>query len=337
MLHLLYGEEDLLAQEELHKLTETLGPPDLVSLNQVQLDAATLSFNDLQGHCFSMPFLAPVRLVVVSGLLARFNRRPGGSANQSTRRGEALREWGEIGTLADTMPETTCLVLIDGEVDRGNSLLKSLTPHAQVRQFSKLRGRALESWARERARQLEVSFAPDAFQALLKYGSNNLRSLSNELEKLALYTQGNPVQKADVESLVTEAREATVFRLVDMVAEGNLRQAERLLYLLTQDGAAAPYLLFMLARQYRLILLAKALQAKGVRGSAIQTQLGVPEFAYEKVMQQASLYTESTLKAIMERLVEADVALKTGLQQGEVALELLVADLAGRSRTAHRV
>lgn len=343
MLYLLFGEEDRLVQEELERLQAGLGPADLISLNRMQLEAAQLNFAELQAYCSTVAFLAPARLIIVNGLLTRFERgeREGG-VSRARGRGNAARaafeEWQRLDELVPTMPETTHLVLLDGKIDPRNPLLQLLRPHAQVRQFPKLRGSAKEQWVRQRAKSLEATFAPGALQLLLQVAGDNLWSLSNELEKLALYAQGGHIKKEDVTALVPEAREATVFQLVDMVAEGEVRQAQRSLFFLSQDGAAPPYLLFMLARQFRLLLLAKALQAQGVKGAPLQAQLGIPSgYVFQKVMTQERRYDVGTLKRIMQRLLEADVALKTGTQKGEIVLELLVVDLCGRSRVAHQL
>ena len=50
------------------------------------------------------------------------------------------------------MPPSTDLVLIDGAVGRGNSLLARLSPLGEAREFPALRGARLTGWIQDRAR-----------------------------------------------------------------------------------------------------------------------------------------------------------------------------------------
>jgi len=60
----------------------------------------------------------------------------------------------------------------------------------------------------------------------------------------------------------------------------------------------------------------------------IQNKLGLSsEFATNKTLDQADLYTLERLKEVYHRLLEADLSIKTGKYNGELALNILVAEL----------
>lgn len=330
MVYLLFGDNDFLVHQELSRLKDNLGPADMVGLNTTWLTGENLTLPDLRGVCDVVPFLAPARLVIVEALLARFNGgRPGRRTGAPTLEGG----WDQLAGYCRQMPETTHLVLLDGPINRNNPLLSLLAPVAQVWERRRLRGAALEQWVRERASQLHCSLTPAALRLLIDVVGDNLWVLDSELEKLSLFTGGQPVQPQHVQELVASVRETNIFALVDAVAERKLQHAHRGLHLLLRDGLAPAYILFMLARQFRSLLQAKVLLAQGVTGAPLMGRLGITaDYPFRKTVEQAQSSSATTLEEALRRLLEADVAIKTGNLAPEVALELLVTDLCGAKR-----
>ncbi len=327
MIHLLYGENDFLIQQELAELTASLGPADMVSLNTTRLDGSKLSYAELQQACDTIPFLAPARLVVVEGLLHRFEPKEG-ERGPGKKRGGLEGGWDQLAEHVPVMPESTHLVLVDGTVHRGNPLRAALAPLGQERHFGPLKGAALEDWAQQRVATAGARFAPGAIRELLDMTGDNLRLLVAEIEKLALYAPDRAITKDDVHEMVALARETTIFALVDAVADRRLSPALRALHRMLNDGAPPPYLLFMLARQFRLILLARTLGPQGVSGAALKERLGIrSDYPFRKTVEQARAYQVPALIQVMQRLLDADLAMKTGREEPELALELVVADL----------
>jgi DNA polymerase-3 subunit delta len=235
---------------------------------------------------------------------------------------------------------------VDGDISERNSLLRLLSPLAQVRRFPRLSQRDLPGWIQARARQEGVDISPEAVRLLADLVGNDLWALWQELKKLALYAGGRRVEDEDVRALTVAAREASVFTLVDAVVEGRPDQALRLLEQLLDQGAAAPYLLAIITRQYRNLLLAKEMLRDRHQAAEIGGRLGiVSRFALGKVLEQAGRYPPARLEASYRRLLEADASIKSGIYRDELALEVLVQDLArtaaapspGRARTGPRL
>jgi DNA polymerase-3 subunit delta len=163
---------------------------------------------------------------------------------------------------------------------------------------------------------------------------NQLWTLDSELQKLAAYAAGQQVSEAEVRELVNLAREADVFAMADAVIEGRARDAVDLLHRrLLSKGEAPQRLLWILARQYRLLLLAKELLERRVRAPEISARLGVQGFVIQRLLKQAPLYPLERLRRAYRLLLEADLSVKRGLQNDEAALELLVFELAALAAT----
>jgi DNA polymerase-3 subunit delta len=152
--------------------------------------------------------------------------------------------------------------------------------------------------------------------------------MHNEINKLALFTSGRRIEEGDVSKVVSYARQANVFAMVDAVLEGKIGLAEKLLCQLLEAGATPPYILVMLSRQIRLMVRVKALRSQGKSETEIQRRLGLAsDFVFRKTLDQAKRYPLALIREVYRHLLEADLAIKTGRYDGELALNILVARL----------
>ncbi len=86
----------------------------------------------------------------------------------------------------------------------------------------------------------------------------------------------------------------------------------------------------MITRQFRLIAQARDL-GKGLSRLQIQDKLGLKSsYSLDKTLSQAKLYDFEGVKRAYDKLFETDLAIKTGVYNDKLALELLVTELACR-------
>jgi DNA polymerase-3 subunit delta len=286
--------------------------------------------------CQTVPFLGSHRLVIVHGLLGRFQQRGRSRTRRRAANEEdegALGPWQRFVDALPALPETTALVLLDGDVSAKNPLLEALRRHAKPREFKPLAQSDVAAWINRRAASYGVSLQARAVATLAVLVGNQLWTLDSELRKLATYANGAPVTEEDVRALVSLARDPSVFAMADAVIEGRARDAVDLLQRLLSEGEAPQLLLAMIARQYRLLLLAKELLERRVRAPEISAQLGVQGFVIQRLLQQAPLYTLDGLRQAYRKLLDADLSVKRGQMDDESALQLLIFELAALAAT----
>lgn len=330
MLYIFYGEDDFSREDAVREVKASLGDPGMLALNTNFLDGRLLTPGELLLHGQAVPFLASYRLVLVEGLLARFEARQERPRNgpRSSGEGGGQREWQAFPPSLQAMAPTTHVILLDGVLRRNNPLLRELAPLGQVREFRPLRGEALARWVRERVSRVGCSITPGAVRLLRELIGENLWILSSELEKLSLYTGSGQIGEEEVRALVGQAKDANIFSLVDAVALRQHATAAGLLRRSLEEGAAPAYILVMMARQFRFLLQALELNAAGRSQQEIGRALGLSvEWVLAKVLEQAQLYSHARLERLFPRLLETDLAIKTGRYDGGLALELLVAEL----------
>jgi DNA polymerase-3 subunit delta len=167
---------------------------------------------------------------------------------------------------------------------------------------------------------------------LATYVGANLRQLDNELEKLSLYVGQRPITVEDVNLMVSDASEAMVWNLTDALSQRNPAKAMQSLQALRRGDAHPIYLLTMIARQYRVILKVKEAMRTNAGANEFDLSKVVRESPYpvKKAMQQAGSYSFSELIELMDRLVVADNAMKTGAD-AETEIDLLIAELTQKA------
>jgi DNA polymerase-3 subunit delta len=302
----------------------------MLAVNTSVLDAQQLTLSELIDACSTVPFLCPSRLVIVNGLLGRFELKPG-QARRATRSKKkldsGLEEWSSLADYVKQIPPTTVLVLVDGEIRNNNRLLKSLGPLAKVMTFSQLKDEELGRWIQDRVKQGGGTISAGAIKLLVGLVGADLWVMSSEIDKLLAYCSGQSVTEDDVRQVTSYSREANIFALVDAILEGRRKAAQQVLYRLLQEGAAPPYVLAMIARQLRLVVMAKELGRKLFQPETRGRLESAPDYGLEKALKQAKAYSLERVKSTYHKLLEADIAIKTGKYDGDLALDLLVIEL----------
>ncbi len=325
MIYLLYGDDSLSVQETLASLRSDAGPDELSDVNTTTLNGASVSLAELEAAWSTMPFMADKRTVIVRSLLARMEQGRGGGSARS--RGIA-EEWADIAERLAHVPNFTELIFVDAAVSRGNPLLRAIRPLAQVHEFRLPSVRQMPGWVRQRADKLGAAIEPSAISVLVDAIGNDTRLVDMELRKLALYRSDGIIRRQDVEAMVSYVREANIFAAVDAALEGRAGIALRLVHQLLDAGRPPTYVITMLARQVRFLILAKDLKARGIQQNEIGRRLSISGYPLTKTMQQEVRFSAERLAEIHRRLLEADLSIKTGAADEDMALDTLIIALS---------
>jgi DNA polymerase-3 subunit delta len=334
LIYILLGQDDFSLHQSLEQIKRGIGDQALLAANTTTLDGPQVTLNQLRTVCETLPFLAERRLVIINGLLERFEPKGKPSRQKKTTPvTNQQNEYKSLGAYISKIPDSTILVLIDSRVRSNNPLLKELSAKAEVRSFPLLRDAKLRQWIQRHVTEEGGSISPQAVDLLTKLVGGNLWIMTNEIDKLLLFTSGRRIEEEDVKTVVSYAQQANVFAMVDAILEFKAGVAEQSLQQLLERGAAPAYLLVMLSRQVQMIVRVKALKNQGESKIEIQHKLGLTsEFALSKTLEQANRYPTERLKQVYHQLLETDLSIKTGKYTGELALNILIAELCQRRK-----
>jgi hypothetical protein len=196
----------------------------------------------------------------------------------------------------------------------------------EVREFPRLSAREVFLWINAWLRDHKLRTDADAVDALIALVGTALRQVTMELEKLVAYVGArSSITVRDVEATVSRLAESTIFTLVDAIGEQRVDAVLRALEEILREEAP-PYVLFMIARQFRMLLRTSTLLARRTTVPMLRQALGVPRFVARRYAEQAQNFPVNIFPAIFARLQEADYAVKTtGLPK--LALETLIVSL----------
>ncbi len=348
MIIVLHGQDELRLRRRLAALrAEAGGEAGAAGADLALLDGRDAKPDDILGPALTAPFLSPRRMVVVEGLLARFE---GGGGARGGGRGPRVDTFNPLlEGLAAGIPETTTLVFVEGQLNAGrNPLLRRLdeTGAVTVEHFPELKRGELAQFVREEAEEQGVDFRrgrsvralpeeeewrrpreDDPAQLLAALHPNTLE-LARELEKLALYTMGRAATVDDIDVLCGGERETTLWDLVDSVLDGEPAKALQALRFLRSRGESVSGLLGQLAAAYRPLATVLDLLEDGAGPEEIGKAIRRPwPRLRDAAIQRARRLGREGVRSAYETLVAADRSIKLGEVRDELALEVAVTRL----------
>ncbi|MDT4897762.1 MAG: polymerase subunit delta [Acidobacteriota bacterium] len=229
--------------------------------------------------------------------------------------------------------ESSVVIFISDELDKRRKLSKMLLDACAAIEFAPLSDAELAEWAKKRLKELQVQTDERTLHQIVALVGSDVRTLSNELEKLATAALGSGLITMEmVDKLVVRSRELSNFELADHLITRNRKRALQTLQRLLDDGAEPVMLLGLIGSNYRRLALAKELMAKGAANQEVYRQVGI--FGKREEFLATARRSDSQLLArSIERIAAADLAIKTSLSGGgaqgsRLQLELLICELA---------
>lgn len=334
MLHIFYGSDEFSIREAFRDLRASLDEDGSLETNTATFSASEASPQEVIAACDTIPFLGAKRMVVLQGALrrgggGRRSRAKAGGADDSGAENSGV--WATLAEYVGRMPQTTVLVLIDGDVS-GGVLLRTLRERGEVHRFDVPVQKAAADWVQKRAKAIRVQLAASAAKAMAEIVGNDTWALASELAKLEAYADGRPITADDVREIVAPVRELPPWELLDPIADGKgasaLRALRRMFATRHPLAIAA-----VIQGTYRQLAIAREMLDDGASGKDVGERIRLGGYPLEKLLEQASLYTPAMVRAAYARMVEADADIKRGVYADQLSLELLVTDLATAARS----
>jgi len=223
--------------------------------------------------------------------------------------------------------ETSVVIFNTDDCDKRKKFTKKLMSGAAF-EFAPLNNAELSAWARTHLAELKADAAPAVISRIVELVGSNVRSLANELNKLAAAALPSANITLDlVEELVGRSRELMNWELTDQMLLRNRSRAVKTLQHLLDDGAPPVMLIGLIASTYRKMALAHALLSKGTPPKEMFRQVPMPPFKQSSYLQMLNRIDGRKLAEHMVRIAEADLGIKTSKATPRMQVELLVSEL----------
>jgi DNA polymerase-3 subunit delta len=178
------------------------------------------------------------------------------------------------------------------------------------------------------ARAANLKLDPAAAEALVEALAADVARIAIEVEKLSLY--GKPVTVNDLPLLVPDARQSTIFALVNAVGRRDRLRALETLDALVREGEYLPLALTFLATQFRMALVAKEANLRSA--SQVQAHFqraGVQMWGSraEQVSLTSARFSKEQLERGLTLIFETDRDLRSARPDDRIVVENFVLKL----------
>ena len=213
--------------------------------------------------------------------------------------------------------DTTVLILTHNDAKKfktEKTLAALAVEHGDSANFDELKREDLGLWVQDRLKQNGLQSQFGAVETLCEAVGADLNALAQEIEKLSLYTQDRPdktITKEDVLAVVGFSKEENPFELSNAVQYMNKAKALTLIDKLLDSGEEPISILSKISYPVQKMMRIKHLSAAGVANADIMRQAGLMFWETSLVNQARNFPSEETFLKTMDRIIEADKALKT--------------------------
>lgn len=305
-IYLLYGTENYLKKQYRDKLKSAL-VSDGDTMNFTAFEGKNSNPKEIIDLAETLPFFAERRVILVedSGFFKN-----------------ACEE------LADYLPQTapdTYFIFVEEAVDKRSKMYKAAKKSGRLVEFAEQNEQLLTRWILARLKKEKKNITASVMQLFLSRTGCDMGNIDRELEKLVCYTMGCDVITAeDVLAVTTEQTTNKIFEMVNAIAEHDQKKALDLYYDLLALKEPPMRILFLITRQFQILLHIRDMASSGFDAQTIAKNAGIPSFAVRKNTAQARGFSMAELKAALREGVELEETVKTGRMNERMAVEVFL-------------
>ena len=306
--YLLYGKERYLIRQYRDKLKRVMIPED-DTMNCTTFEGEGVDIKELIALAETLPFFAEHRLIIVE------------DSKLFKKGGEELAEY------LKEVPSSTYFIFVEEEIDKRSKLYKAVSKNGRAVEFGTQKDEVLMKWVLSKIGKEGKNIKQSAYQCFIQKTGTDMENIEKELEKLLCYTlEKDVIELQDVEAITTEQISNKIFEMVDAIALHKQKYAMDLYYDLLALKEPPMRILFLITRQFQILLTVKSMTKQGFTNKEIAGKAGCPEWAVKKYQSQAKAFSLENIKQALEDGVSYEEAVKTGHMNERMAVELFIVE-----------
>ena len=275
-------------------------------MNYSYYEGKDISVGEIIDLAETMPFLAERRTIIIEN--SPFFKGDG----------EKMAEY------LNSVPDTTYFVFVEEVVDKRSKMYKSVKQNGSIVEVS-ITEEKLITWILRLLKNDNKKITTNTMHYLLEKIGTNMETIRQEVEKLICYCYDKEViTEEDIDAVCTTQMNNQIFEMLDAMANKRQKAALQMYYNLLALREPPMKILYLIGRQFNLLMQTKMLKQRGYGDRVIAEKIGVPPFAGTKYVNQASKFKMEDLKKAVEECVEADETVKNGSRNDRLSVELLI-------------
>ena len=315
-IYLFYGTENYLIEQAISSIINKRLSNDEKDMNFFTYDLLNEPLENVVEEAETLPFIAGHKVVLAKNALLFTGQKL-----------KIEHDLAGLEHLIQSPPDySTIIFWVPYEkLDERKKIVKRLKEQGTIKSFNTLKGEELLGWIQNKGKEEKVSITEEAAELLVNTSGPDLKILAQEIKKMAIFVGENgKINKGVVEELGARTMEQNVFALSEHLANLQYEQAFTVLYDLLLNKEEPVKIIALLARQFRIMLLAKEMYQKGYSHQQIGSQIGAHPYAIKIALQQSTAFSDLQLKKILKQLAEIDYEIKTGRKEKVLALEMFI-------------
>ena len=304
--YLLYGDEPYLQNMYKNRLLNAVTDPD-DTMNLSKFQGKGINPKEIIDLAETLPFFAEHRVILIEN---------SGFFKTSCE---------ELAAYLPELPETTVLIFVEEAVDKRGKMFKAVKSLGGVAEFRVQTDEVLAKWIVQALRREGRRITGNVLQLFMSRCGTSMENIENEMEKLISYTWGRTeITAQDVEDVCTGQITNQIFKMIDAIAGKQKKEALNLYYDLLALKEPSMRILFLIVRQFQILMQVKDLGGKGYDNQTIAKKVSIPVFIVRKNLGQARSFTMAQIRRALELGVQAEENVKTGRMNDQLAVELMI-------------
>ena len=323
MITILFSPQSKMVKSALSSLLKKLSI-ERNAFNEVHLDMGTETLISLESECSYLPFGEERKIVVAEN----FHYLSSEEKRKKYLKGDDASPLLNYFKHPDEDIELYLLVYssnLDEKCDFYRALKEGNAVFKKVSEFTD------QEWDGYMLRYFEkrgVHITHEARSELLRRIKGDYSSFLNEAAKLILYSDGNTLQKEDIELMVTSPLEDSSFALTEALFSGKIGESIQIYRDLRFQGNETIVLIHALATQMREQSLVNHIYQKGMSIDDCASILKVSYWRAKRLMNRAENLNEDRFGKEIVRLYECEKSIMTGLRDADSAFETFLLGFA---------
>ena len=206
----------------------------------------------------------------------------------------------------------------------------AVNKNGRVVEFKKQTEQTLARWVLGILKKERKKITQQDMELFLSRTGTDMSRIATELEKLICYCADDEIISRDaILEITSEILENKIFDMIRAITERNQRRALDMYYDLLALKEPPMRILFLIARQYNILLQIKELSAQGMGQSEIAAKAGLQGFVVRNALPVAKRYSLPGLRGAVEELVRTETEVKSGRIPDALSVEILIVKYSG--------
>lgn len=301
MIYLLHGNDEY----QLNKRLKELILPDSTKMNTI-IYGDSFDLPKIIQEAKTLPFMADQKFIILKGFLSTKDKiKIKGLEEQLTN-----------------IPEFCTFILYEESIDNRLGIVKQIDKVGKIQNFDQLKPFEMANWITKSVSSKGGTISLKTANKFASMISNDLINAENEIDKVLNYDKNISDDALDL--LIVPDFNDSIFALTDAISEGKKDVSVRLIEKFIDNGDNESYLLAMISKQIRNLILIKDLLIKQKSENEIVTLTGLHPFVVKKSINYSRKVSMDNLLEIHNKLIETDLSLKTSSIEPKILLTKLL-------------